>query len=513
MKKKLLPLAMLAGLAGAAGTAQAVHVNSDGLGEVLLYPFYTVEGGQDTYFSVVNTTNTVKAVKVRLLEAMNSAEVIDFNLYLSPHDHWAAVITADPDGAGAILKTADTSCTVPAIPAAGVQLRNLLFSNGSGTQNQNADGGPSGLERTREGYIEVIEMGTLDDNEAEAFGAEAAATHGANGVPANCALLVAAWQEQPLFSGNVVGQWSNPNRNLAAFSEELTGGLYGYGVLINPVEGTNATYSAVALDDFAALNIHARPGDTAPNLGQAFPEADIIEGNQVFNLSFLFSDESGLDAVSAVLMHDAIVNDYVLEPSISAGTDWVVTMPTKRDYVNGQATATLPFLNIWNTATGTACEEVQIEYWNREEQQPGTPPVEGGVDFSPSPIPEEAQVVGFALCSEANVISFLSDDVVIEEGEIVSGYVSALNPSSRTQYGFRLAEDFYNGWARLTMATDNIGNERVLTDDNGVELYGLPVIGFAVQKYTNASLAGVGGEGAFYSGLIDHKATRLIVTD
>lgn len=508
MKKKLLPLAMLAGLAGAAGTAQAVHVNSDGLGEVLLYPFYTVEGGQDTYFSIVNTTDTVKAVKVRLLEAMNSAEVIDFNLYLSPHDHWAGVITADPNGVGAILKTFDESCTVPAIPTAGVPLRNLLFADVNNA-NQNADGGPEGLERTREGYIEVIEMGTVEDGTVGSFGAEAAATHDASGVPADCDLLVAAWQEQPLFSGNVVGEWSNPNANLLPFDADNTGGLYGYGVLINPVEGTNATYSAVALDNFASANLHARPGDTAPNLGQAFPEADIIEGNQVLNLEFLLTG-GGLDAVSAVLMHDAISNDYVLDSSIAAGTDWVVTMPTKRDYVNGVVNAIPPFLNIWDTASGTACEEVQIEFWDREEQQPGTPPVQGGVDFSPSPIPETVQVTGFALCSEANVISFLSDDAVIEDGEIVSGYVSALYPSERTQYGFQLSEGFYNGWARLTMAEDNAGNDRILVDDNGDELRGLPVIGFAVQKYTNASLAGVGGEGAFYSGLIDHKATRSI---
>src|SRR5690606_35362093 len=133
MKKKLLPLAMLAGLAGAAGTAQAAYLNSDGLGETLIYPFYSVEGGQDTYFTVVNTTDLTKAVKVRIIEAMNSAEVLDFNLYLSPQDHWSGVITATDDGA--MLRTFDNSCTVPQIKGNpsypdGIPFRDFVYAAG-----------------------------------------------------------------------------------------------------------------------------------------------------------------------------------------------------------------------------------------------------------------------------------------------------------------------------------------------------------------------------------------------
>lgn len=517
MKKKLLPLAMLAGLAGAAGTAQAVHVNSDGLGEVLLYPYYTVENGQATLFTVVNTTDQVKAVKVRLIEAMNSHETLDFNLYLSPEDHWSGSISADPDGEGAILKTGDTSCTVPVIDPEGEKLRNLLFSDNSDTLGASYDlddGGPEGLERTREGYIEVIEMGTLDDTAPGQFGAAAAATHGADGVPADCDLIVQAWREQPVGSGNVVGEWGQdlsggavaPNlNNFAAFDPALTGGLYGYASIVNVMEGTNATYDATAIDNFADSVLHARPGDTAPNLGQAILNADIIEGASATTLTFA----DGLDAVSAVLMHDTISNDYVTEPGISAGTDWVITMPTKREYVNVPAPATAPFLNIWDTTSGTACEEVQVSQWDREEQIPGTPPVPGGVDFSPSPVPPTVSVEGFALCSEANVVSFLNPDVVKDDdGNIVSGYVSALYPSERVQYGFDV--DFYNGWARIGFATDNGGNPRELAAGGGEILAGLPVIGFAVQKYANGNLEGVGGGAAFYAGAIKHKATRSL---
>ena len=74
-------VAAFAGLsaAGAVGVAEAVYLNPDGLGQVLIYPYYTVRTKAavapfDTYLSVVNTTNSAKAVKVRFLEGKNSKE-------------------------------------------------------------------------------------------------------------------------------------------------------------------------------------------------------------------------------------------------------------------------------------------------------------------------------------------------------------------------------------------------------------------------------------------------------
>jgi hypothetical protein len=91
MNRKNLTAAVLAGLAGAAGiagTAQAVNLNPDGLGQVLLYPYYTTNAGNATLLSVVNTTDSAKAVKVRFKEGYNSREVLDFNMYMSAYDVW-----------------------------------------------------------------------------------------------------------------------------------------------------------------------------------------------------------------------------------------------------------------------------------------------------------------------------------------------------------------------------------------------------------------------------------------
>src|SRR5262245_30998179 len=108
MKRNNLTTAVVAGIAGIAGlasVANAVELNADGLGQVLIYPYYTVNAGNTTLISVVNTTAVPKAVKVRFLEGYNSAEVLDFNLFLSPYDVWTASIFTLGDAEGGNLLT------------------------------------------------------------------------------------------------------------------------------------------------------------------------------------------------------------------------------------------------------------------------------------------------------------------------------------------------------------------------------------------------------------------------
>src|SRR5215210_3391710 len=115
---------------GATGAAQAVNLNPDGLGQVLIYPYYTTRADTagNTYnslLSVVNSTSSAKAVKVRVLEGKNSREVLDFNLFLSAYDVWTAAILPSTSGAGARIATADRSCTLPAIPSGGQDFVNF----------------------------------------------------------------------------------------------------------------------------------------------------------------------------------------------------------------------------------------------------------------------------------------------------------------------------------------------------------------------------------------------------
>ena len=73
-KQKAVFAAVASATALLAANASAVNVNPDGLGEVLLYPYYTVRNNNNTLISVVNTTTQAKVVKVRFVEETPSSE-------------------------------------------------------------------------------------------------------------------------------------------------------------------------------------------------------------------------------------------------------------------------------------------------------------------------------------------------------------------------------------------------------------------------------------------------------
>jgi len=462
-KKKSL-CAALAGIGtlAAAGAAQAVNLNPDGLGQVLIYPYYTTraDGAGNNFnslLSVVNTTASVKAVKVRFLEGKNSAEVLDFNLYLSPKDVWTTGVV--PMGGGAGIVTSDVSCTIPAIPAAGKAFVNFAFSS---------DGGGASLDRTTEGYVEIIEMAAYADDSKTA----ANVTH-VNGVPPGCGA-----QSDALGSSEALPP---------------TGGLIGGITLINVNSGSDYTADAVALDNFSDRSQYSGAGSTLPNLAQASPAISTVVAN---NAVFTSAWPAGPDAVSAVLMHDQVMNEFVLDAGTNSGTDWVVTMPTKRFYVGlGTGTPAELFQRNFNKTDG-ACDDVSLNIYDREENTTSTP-----LDFSPPP-PTQTN----SLCFEANVITFNNSNVL--------GSANVANvPTS-----------FEHGWLNLgfepasvtapihTLAATTLRIDAFGTATQGTATYtGLPVVGFAVQSFANGAIT-VNGTSVLsnYGGNFVQKGTRLI---
>jgi len=454
MKKQLLA-SVVAGL-GVVGSAHAVHVNPDGLGQVLLYPYYTVQDGYDTYVHVVNTTENAKAVKVRFLEGKNSQEVLDFNLYLSPKDEWTGVITRTETGAQ--ISSQDTSCIAPRQLTTPEAFRTTLFRNDS----------VNAAARTREGYLEIIEMGDLPSPVA------AAATHTSAGVPLNCATV-------------------------RAFADTVTllpasGGLYGFNTLINVDAGLSTTVDAVALDDFwfQDLASHTATGTTTPSLNNASGEAHILNGNQVVNATFA---SAPVDSVSAVLARTNVINDYVVGLDFDAMTDWVITFPTKRFYVNPGVLSTstdtvarAPFSQKWLTDKSQSCDTIGITYYNREEK---TEVGEG--DFSPLPETQEA-----ALCNEVNTISIVDN-----------GGEGGLLGAAFTNAQIELAAGFNAGW--MDIGFISAAADTGVTSLEGVNVAGLPVIGFALSSFTNGTLE-VEGVNVMsnYGGSSVHKGVRVI---
>lgn len=473
MKMKLLSAAMLAGL-GVAGSAQAVHVNPDGTGQVLLYPYYTVQNGYETYVSVVNTQNTTKAVKVRILEGMNSQEVLDFNLYLSPYDEWSAKIFRTDSGAA--IMTTDTSCTSGQVTSSGIEFRNYQYVTDATAWRT--------TERTREGYIELIEMGNVVHSTL------VTAIKHVNGVPGNCATVRSAAASGGLLnqSGNVVAP---------------TGGLYGYGTTISVGSGLRTTYDAVALDNFwSALDggQHTPPGSLLPSLEQVGTDAVLIRDGMAIDWAPDGARNQPVDPVSAVLMRSAIMNDYVVDSGRNSSTNWVVTFPTKRFYVNGPNTAT-PFSAKWNTSTAESCDPIAVDYWDREENT--TVVTEG--DFSPLPPGNP----GLNLCHEVNTVSIKRDG---------TGSAASLYGAVYTNNSIQLASGFELGWMKITFTGDANddgswfdGGRALLPGDATVAgvgtpsydtLVGLPVIGYSAFTSENTLAGGLSN----YMGSVVHKA-------
>ena len=530
MKKNSLTTAVVAGVAGAAGlvnVATAVNLNPDGLGQVLIYPYYTVNGGNATLISVVNTVDEVKAVKVRFLEAKNSREVLDFNLYLSPFDVWTAAVTDNGGGTTAArLFTSDTSCTVPTIPAGGVDFRNFAYAGNTPATNDDAE---NDLGRTREGHIEMIEMGVVDEDWDDPIemisavtGFEAAATHGgdpdgvgvgAPAVPANCQLLVNSW-------ANNLGanDWaSNPDLDVRG----PTGGLFGGAIIVNVANGTAFSYNADAIDGFYLLgdgSLHTNPGNLQPSLlsaATAAGEADsiIFDNGALITLDFASGRP---DAVSSIFMHDNIYNEYSTVDGFS-DTEWVVTFPTKRLHIES-TDALAPFSTVSpshdDNDSGDGflfdvsgfCEPINVTYFDREEQETGVAP--GTVDFSPPPPSQD--IVGLSLCWEANVITWN------QNAEVTAGNSAILG--SRFARNIDLLDIdnavFTEGWIAMAIGDQfnyllDLGVSGA-GDDTGVEarnqLFGLPLTGFSVSNFTNANASP--GVLANYSTISKHRASR-----
>ena len=547
MKKNLLSTAVAAGsvvLAHAALAQTEAYINTGGTGEALIYPLYTTQGGNDTYIHVVNTTPDAKAVKVRIIEAENSVETLDFNLYLSAEDHFAFAITADGDGAK--LVTTDNSCTVPRIPEAGttadgktireIDFRDFGWEDDFAKDDPDTDADESfdntGESREQVGYIEVIEMGQLDPNatptvdknpdpNATKLTVAAAVTHGADGVPANCEIPVAGWSSVGAAKGQWVADVGDSATNVAT-SEFMTswkgGGLYGIGTVINVSEGTSFGEDAVAIAQLMTPALvagqnnvaagapannggaaHYAPGSTKPDFNDfsvnnsALVSSNTGGGGQT--ITFDGAAAGKYRTVSALLMVDEVMNDYVIDPALAAQTDWVLTMPTKHFHINAVPVAE-PFNVAWNGMN--ACEPSKLLTWDREEANPA--PLIGVPDFSPKPEidPENDDLL---LCYEMTVLQFGDESVTNNE-------------STATGVGALLA-DYTDGWAKLTVgpnATYGKVNkvaydfQRVLVSNSDTQL-GLPITGFAAIEYTNGNMGGVVANYAFST---EHKTDTTI---
>jgi len=551
MKRNTLTTAVLAGLTGVAGmvsVSNAVNINPDGLGQVLLYPYYTTRGGNDTLISIVNTTDRGKAVKIRFIEALNSREVLDFNIYMSEWDVWAAAIV-DSDAGGARFLTSDTTCTTPYFfgngaydqgnGLFGASFVDFLYTDDSNDPFDANDRGPQTLDRTRSGYIEVVEMGVLGFDNVNNQDVEAAARHGTmtggtsiRGVPplsgasgsfaqTRCGLFQERWIAERFTNGN--GIWwneNNPNSSSPGNNppplntperglEAPIGGLFGNAAIINNEAGTMMTYEATALDNFweAGQIAHRRPQDVEPGLGSSNNTDSVVFISQAGGSGIQATTwTDGIFAVNHVLTVNTLMNEYNINPGLGGLSEWVVTFPTKRFHTDaadggfGLTAPIPPFTELWTNTNPDSCEVVGLEVWDREEQVAEFGGTAG--EICPSPLICDPEVIQFELCREANVVRFGAEapadapgasEILGEPAGSPYGYVNLALPQD--------AGPFVEGWTRFSFNAYSS-----VQDVQGRVVDGLPAIGFWVNTFQNDQVAD--GVLANFGGSFRHRGSR-----
>lgn len=485
-----LPAALAALFLGVTLPSHAVHLSTHGEGQVLLFPYYTVRGNFATLVTVVNTHESYKALKVRFLEGRNSREVLSFNLFMPPNDVWVGAVV--PTATGARLVTNDNSCTIPndlftetRTTAQGLAPNEFSNFNYSGAQADTSGTAFSGLDRTREGFFEIIEMGVV--NPAESFSARDIVDHlkpRVTGTPTNCAALVAF---EPGPSNTNRFQFPNIGEPILAAPK---GGLYGRASLLDASTGANYTYKATALESWSDTVRYTAAGDAGPALADASPVNSLVTTPDGIVAS---KWRSGADAVTAALMRYEIKNEFVLDSGTASQTDWIVAFPTKRYYVQvGTGAVKPPFAGNFSPTNASSCDGYMPRVFNREAQPPPVPTLPVGVRTSdPPPLSgtycHGTQVIPFSASTPLR--AFLIDVPQGVFGQFASGIYTT---------------QFSGATASLTPISATLTTAAGITSTITGRTYGLPAIGFMLHNYRNA------GVGSQYGGVIEHSYTSRI---
>jgi hypothetical protein len=454
--------------------SEAVRVSTTGMGQVLLFPYYTVQNDNVSLISLVNTTTQGKAVRLNLRDARGGFVVAQLNVYLSAKDVWTAAIVGSSDSVRLISN--DLSCTAPLVTIAsgGLPLTQLAFTPPSGAAPV-----PS-PESRREGYVEVIEMATIPNTTPTGV----SITH-VNGIA-------------PCNRGSVTSvSFEPPAVDLKAPSGGLTGTLS----IVNVGQGMLVSTAPTALENFWLTG----PGASAPRVWPANStqpgldsggdrDAYLHADSAFYSANAITSTArfaSSLDAVSAVLMTGVVSSEYATTTDNTIATTTVITLPTKPYYIRRANTS--PFQNAWNDATRQSCDDFAFAEYDREE---GTPIA---IDDFPTRPPGPRNL----LCYVANTIPVVlgtvsSTGYATGGGAPDASFLNAQFPFAlpSLQNGGRpvTTPGREGGWLELgftsTTATLTPSEASVVRVTGGTPeivtapriLLGLPVIGFTLSQ-------------------------------
>ncbi|PIF27590.1 hypothetical protein CLU88_2488 [Acidovorax sp. 56] len=474
------------------GTSNAVayRISETAPGHHMLFPYFTVQRGQMTVLHLINTDfENGKAVKLRFRGAGNGDSLLSLHVLLTPGDVWTAALTAGPDGR-AQLTTADHTCTYPALDRAAAQPFMIDRLNPAWNQETLHN-------NTREGMAEALLMADIPS--ASVYGAQA---------DAHSSLYLAT---------QMINETARctPATLEAALSKDMTNEAQAAELgFATPSGGLSATWYIIDVPGSttlsgAATSVVAVDSAGAPSRGNftVFPQtaqmvaqperytadpllvsagmasrSKTLEGatsspttSQVVQALFhdlpdlstpYYLQPSDINArqtaadVTERLLTGSVRNQYAQDATISAQTDWILSMPTKRysvgyDYSQDASTALVysvvppasigrpQFYDSGSTIAQSyqACEAYDEKVASRE----GTLRLSGAIFLVPDP--------SVTSCGTATVVSFSNGPSVVS--------------SSVARWYFK--RGFTNGWMSL------VPQNRPAR----------PVIGAALLKLTN----------------------------
>ncbi|MBU0789994.1 MAG: surface layer protein NpdA [Gammaproteobacteria bacterium] len=473
-----------------ASNAVAFRVSETAPGHHLMFPYFTVQRGQMTVLHLINTDfSNGKAVKLRFRGAGNGDSLLSLQVLMAPGDTWTAALTTGPDGR-AQLATADNTCTYPALLKGTAQP--FLADRLNPAWNQE-----TANNNTREGTVEALLMADIPS--AKLYGAQA---------DAHSNLYLAT----RLLTGQAPCTLSSLDDALNNdISDETQASGLGFAT---PSGGLSATWYIIDVPGSTTLSGPATSVVAVDNAGASargnfvvFPQTTLVvdrperyTADPLLVSSGLASRSKTVEGVTASptasqvvqaqfhdlpdlstpyylspsdtharqtaadltgrLLTNTVRNQYARDASISAQTDWILSMPTKRysvgyDY-SQEATTALVYSVVPPVGGG------QVQFYDSTstlarshqacESYVGTAADREGVWTTGGPI-LIAPPPNVASCGAAAIVSFNAGASVLSSSV------------SRWDYG----RGFTNGWMSLAPEMRP----------------GRPVIGAAVLKLTN----------------------------
>ncbi len=477
MKKTFNPLAMAAAVAastvGLSSAINAQTLSGNGLGDMAIIPYYSVQGTYQTGIHIINSSDQTQVVKLRFRRASDSMDALDINLVMSPKDVWTGNL--NDDTGSMLLSTEDTTCTVPRASAGrpdGVFEFPSLYREGA-----------------EEGYVEVIAMGSpldqssangnLDGLTGESTAIALAAKH-VNGVPRSCVnvrenffsrntdvpeLAVAPAYGNDDFETTTMNWWEDLNDigdtgsddSVQISYEDSDNVLRVSWFLRDAATGLEFGSEAIHFDDF--LDVPAMTNQqfglfSLDITGFDYPDLNggVPDGTTPSNADSNNGNRDRFNALRNEIGVASILNDWSTASERNVSTDWVVTFPgqyTMLDYylytgelagdlVCGVGSPECDFRDIPVRAALDSATSNDTGVYDREEGQ--LDPEQGELVVSPS-IPGE--VLTTLLPNEVNVIEWTNGE---NAPVLDSAYTVSIDTSG-------YAQPF--GWAQLAVSTNN----------------------------------------------------------